>query len=408
MSLGANWQRELGIGKLGLPIRFAPQFEDTSFTHTGLFVTVLREHPLGQEISEKLADDERVQQLLGQPIVDSAMGWHALQPKELDLWWLWRANMVGPEQAIDDLERYLDEDEIELISAHWVYGMRVTAERQISEEYFVTSPELFNDCADKEDFLRVRTGPLQMWATLPTAVVFRRFNAPKIFNDEYQERSRATAFVGHHICEMLNCIEGVACEEIYSSEYRPPQTPLGPFGGSGGGSGMSNPHGPVHDVDHLDLSEAVRLVDGLNAMSTKQGERFRRAVRRLTSAKTTSSLENAAIDLGIALEMLLLSDIQKGEHQLSNHFRMRGAWLLGKTWEERGEIATTLRTIYDNRSKVAHGGEISTTGDNTALRNQRASHEQMASRIFQRIALDGFPNWNDLVLGKNNETSNIG
>lgn len=82
-----------------------------------------------------------------------------------------------------------------------------------------------------------------------------------------------------------------------------------------------------------------------------------RKVQRLAQAKSRLDVEDAALDLGVALEMVLLDG---KVDQLSLAFRTRGAWLLGETPHERNEIFEALKRLYNLRSEVAHTGRSRT------------------------------------------------
>jgi hypothetical protein len=58
---------------------------------------------------------------------------------------------------------------------------------------------------------------------------------------------------------------------------------------------------------------------------------------------------DCAIELGVALEALLLPDLGPNE-QLSLAFRLRGAWLMGATPAERVAFARQFNDIYGRRS----------------------------------------------------------
>jgi len=124
------------------------------------------------------------------------------------------------------------------------------------------------------------------------------------------------------------------------------------------------------------------------------------SIHRLNQAVRHTDPVERAIDLGIALEALLLSDADE-KTQLTLQFRLRGAWLLGSSAVERLELSNKLKELYACRSKAVHAGIIGTKpGDvqkRIALLNEGLTICRRA--ILAVIERGGFPDWNSLVLG---------
>jgi hypothetical protein len=128
--------------------------------------------------------------------------------------------------------------------------------------------------------------------------------------------------------------------------------------------------------------------------------RIQRILYRLSQAKRRTQIEDKILDLGIALEMLLLQD-NRNREQLSLSFRLRGSWLIGQSAEDRHEKYLRLRDIYNYRSDVAHGGMLC-RGEEAKIENMRRSfpvYQRLAEDICQKIIKGGKPDWTRLVLG---------
>jgi hypothetical protein len=106
------------------------------------------------------------------------------------------------------------------------------------------------------------------------------------------------------------------------------------------------------------------------------------------------------MDLGIALEMLLLKDNTNRE-QLSLSFRLRGAWLVSGTPEERHKNYQLLKELYNYRSQVAHSGllESGNAQKIEKVRNQFPEYQALAEKISRRLLNNPQVNWEDLVVG---------
>jgi hypothetical protein len=117
-------------------------------------------------------------------------------------------------------------------------------------------------------------------------------------------------------------------------------------------------------------------------------DRFDRAGRMRDFADTS-------IDLGIALEALLLHDTGGGE--LSFRMGLRGAWLAGADENARTEIQKTLKKVYALRSKAVHAGSVDSTEENTAT---ISSGLDLCRRLICKV-IDANADvaWDRLVLG---------
>lgn len=137
-----------------------------------------------------------------------------------------------------------------------------------------------------------------------------------------------------------------------------------------------------------------------NVGNTKWRKQLENAVARLSTSKRHFEPNNKALDLGIALEMILLFDAHGSNErpdQLSLTFRLRGAWLLGNNYEDRSNIYKMLNRVYQNRSQVAHSGGLM---QREGLIEEISTHITLAEKIVSKLILLGSaPKWNELILG---------
>ena len=128
-------------------------------------------------------------------------------------------------------------------------------------------------------------------------------------------------------------------------------------------------------------------------------DRVNRALRRHWSV-------DAAIELGVALEAFFLSDEDQSE--LSYRLRLRCAWWLGETPEERIQLMEWAGVIYKCRSVAVHRGYLAEKLQEKwakgfrGLDTRKFIHEG-CGRVLRAIALAlerGMPDWATLVLGE--------
>ena len=108
-------------------------------------------------------------------------------------------------------------------------------------------------------------------------------------------------------------------------------------------------------LQRLDKDELLHTLEALMRADRKlriATERWRR------SRRSYVRLEDAFIDLRIALESLYLKDFVN-EHSQEMRFRLTvfRAWHLAKNFDERQSIRKTLRAAYDMASKAIHPRE---------------------------------------------------
>ncbi len=120
---------------------------------------------------------------------------------------------------------------------------------------------------------------------------------------------------------------------------------------------------------------------------------MRTAIDRLNASWVSKALTDQAIDVGIALEVLLLHDSGKDRGELRYRLSERGAKILGGNGAQQLERFRKLKAIYDLRSKAVHIGSIE---DNEATRARLVEAREFCGLIAGRIIkLGGFPDWEE-------------
>jgi hypothetical protein len=120
-------------------------------------------------------------------------------------------------------------------------------------------------------------------------------------------------------------------------------------------------------------------------------------IQRLNQALKRLDMVDRAIELGVALEALLVDD-RDHDAPISYLLRIRGSWLAGGTLEERKENYKLLRDAYDLRSRAVHSGNISKPGADEVLREGSALCANLIRSVIQRGHV---PRWDDLILTPN-------
>ncbi len=88
--------------------------------------------------------------------------------------------------------------------------------------------------------------------------------------------------------------------------------------------------------------------------------------------------------------------------EISFKMRLRAAWLAGDTPQRRSEIFKLVQRLYDLRSQAVHSGSLQ-------VKKGGATHPEIAEilgeadalcvTLIEKLALEGWPDWNQIVLG---------
>ena len=173
-------------------------------------------------------------------------------------------------------------------------------------------------------------------------------------------------------------------------------------------SGVSFPSlidlsGSATEAGEPEISEAKRLYNILVNLDLGTRNKLQIPIERWIKSKTTQSLEDKMIDLGIAFESIYLSDINE-RTELSFRVRLHAAWYLAKNKKERQEFLDEFKEIYTLRSKAVHDGKLSSKvkmkGKSVPTPEFIERAQALCQQSIIKIMEEGrFPNWNDLILG---------
>ena len=130
-------------------------------------------------------------------------------------------------------------------------------------------------------------------------------------------------------------------------------------------------------------------------------------MRRLSQSRRKTDLVDKFIDIGIAIESLLLHDYQSND-PISFPFRLRGAWMLGRNYEEREKYQGLFKELYNCRCAAVHKGKLTQKKKKVGLSLAELAKKgdslcvELIKKILQTKKL---PDWNRLILGDATETN---
>jgi hypothetical protein len=405
-AIGGEIAMKLNIPKVTLT-RLPLLINDFSVRLHKTFDHARKNTPEGRIITERLRADARVSAMEGK-LLNFGGFQEVFQFESLANWWLWRANEVGSDQADQELEAYLSHDSVEVLGTLWLYGVEVPKSVELGLGVTLVPIDEMPDSPDKEEFLSPRAIFSVPQVPRPRSALVHRLRIGKYGEKGSREAIVQSENLRQAIALILNCLPGVACARGMSTYYIDYYQPPGPFAGRGFSHEMYDfiPYAKTNFPVEESLS-VEELIRGYIRLDNYSRERISRALYRLGQSKMHLSDDEKFLDLGIALEMVLLdSENSKKEmpDQLGLTFRLRGSWLISDSAEERVEVMKALRDIYSLRSQVAHGG-ISPTLAKMDKRSRKEALERnfkIAERIFRQILRSGLPSqevWSKLILG---------
>jgi hypothetical protein len=357
--------------------------------------------PRGADLRARFRQDARIAALEGK-MFSHGLGAVSFSFEHFCMWYLWLEDEFGQAVAGDYLEKFLTEEMHPVLVTEWILGIRVEQTLSLGDGFEIRPVSAMPPSQDQEQFSRV-PGPLQYHASLaPTAAITKTcpIKIVRAMDDRsLSDALKATTVQLGRLPVLINAIEGLSCLPRFSTSYAPASVPNGPFTGGGGGiPGYDVIGTQVHLMTPAHGEQLTRIAHTFATKPESEQQRLLIVLHRLCQAKRHERIQDKVLDLGIALEMLLLND-NASRDQLSQSFRLRGGWLLAQNAEERTHLHDAFKDIYRARSEVAHGGQLAWKSDIRERHTRLAEWLDLACRVFQRILSGGTPNWTALVLG---------
>jgi hypothetical protein len=95
--------------------------------------------------------------------------------------------------------------------------------------------------------------------------------------------------------------------------------------------------------------------------------------------------------------------------QIALAFRLRGAWLMGKSTQSRRDLLTFFNKLYDCRSKAVHTGKLSNSIKIGETHMPTYEFLERGATLCKKsieeiLKKGGFPEWDNLILGIHDKT----
>ncbi len=354
------------------------------------YADILKKTPFGNEVKDAILNDERIKHLIEYYKEKKV----AFDIDRLAYWFIWRINSVGKDEAIKNLNNYLDEVSVEAVHTLWILGVEIEKSIDIFDNITIQPIDKMPNSDYKEKFLQSRFKHFPFNTPTPhSALVFRK--EEKVNKDTIKTIN--ASYILDDIALLINLISNASCLSYASTKEYDDSYPYGPFGGSGCSGSfydvVGNKNTKLQEIDFMEIEALYKIY---SKFEQKERRRFNTIINRIRQAKRRENVEDKILDLVIALEMMLLDNNDKS--QLKLLFRLRGSMLLASSDEEKSRLYSILGKLYDYRSSVAHSGMLKEK-DKKLIKEEFNNYSNLTERICKLLILKGNPDWGKLILG---------
>jgi hypothetical protein len=133
-------------------------------------------------------------------------------------------------------------------------------------------------------------------------------------------------------------------------------------------------------------------------LNEKQKTVLRLSMGRLNTAMRRYSPVDAAIDLGIALESIFLSDLAGDRGELTYRLKLRASKYLGRSLDEKKELFNIFGDLYLARSIAVHTGKLPEKIRKKPINDLLNIGFDHTARAIRLVILNGQPDWTAITL----------
>lgn len=359
----------------------------------------------GAHLASVLKEQAELAMFDGRHQVFGAMS-SQVQLEQLAEWLVRRACVVGEREATEGLARYADKRKFPVTEVVVLVGVlpehRVTLGSGIDLVPISDLP-----LSPQTEMLRARntvsfggpdpSGSAALLYALEVPVVHSNAASFETMRARLWEEREARQAELDDARLVLSAVGPCAPRTLISWEAIPAWVPLSD---RAAGWGTPLPDAESFSVEPLDsraLELASELVQSFKRLGQKDSDRVRIALHRLNLSLRKVRPVDRAIDLGICLESLFLSDTGSGSGELKFRMRLRAARYLGLNADEREQIYDFVGELYDLRSEAVHSGRLKKDEGSLGIRDALQKGTNLGAKTLQRVIREGFPDWEKLI-----------
>jgi plasmid stability protein len=322
--------------------------------------------------------------------------WH------LGAWLIARAHSVGSNQALEDLSRYLEATDIPCEVALVVSGIEPQDAYDMGRGISFIPWSALRDSAQKQSVHE--RSLVELPFNLPVGALVREHNTKKIYvpQTDFQQNVEKYTISSVDFTELydsLICLAlvGPSAPQVLAYWVTVPAwTPI--IAGSmqiPASEGFS----PGWQLSPDSYEQGRQLFEAFCCASTSFQAHMRLVMQHLIRAMRRRAPVDAAIDLGISIESLYLSDMQDDRGELSFRLRIRSARFLGSTEAERKRIYRLMGDVYGLRSRAVHTGSVDAILRKKPVLEVLQEGFSLTAETVRRFIAKGEPDWDKVMFG---------
>lgn len=365
-------------------------------------------HPYAMLITTlRSVEDLRIFDGIAQAVPNAVSRWDY---HRLAIWLIRRSQRVGPAAAVAGLQHYLDLEEIPCHAVWALEGLPLERPCALGNGYELVPWDLLPASEEKDAARQMLVPALRF----PTAALTVPYGVVKLHGTVEEVRDHNWQAIPRQEPE-----DAILCAGLFGPTA--PHTvawwvQVAPWAPMLGGLMGHSPHTgkrctePWPEEAYSAWPKLVERFRALPPNRRKSGtsqksirisqKSIRISMQRLNAAIRRTSPVDAAIDLGIALEGLFLSDQGRDRGELSYRLRVRASRFLGATRDDRQAVFQLTGRLYTARSRAAHAGELPATSEGESIESLLSRGFELVARSIRKL-LETDPtgwDWDDVTL----------
>ncbi|MBI5642534.1 MAG: hypothetical protein HY954_03555 [Deltaproteobacteria bacterium] len=341
--------------------------------------------------------------------------------ENLAMWLLNKSLENSPEEAVDKLEEYLNLSATPGYEILAITGIEIETSFKLSNELSLipihdlpnsmtkesmVKPSIFKTFLTAVSFgISMHFAPEFVGFYPNAAIITKTEFSPKAFDENYNgPKFKSIAHELFDACRILSLVG--PCSPVPFAHWTQVEdwVPCSIFLGGSFGRQANDINSFSNKFKNEDISRVQEIYQKFSKLNQETKDRLRVPIERLNQSRRRQVPADMALDLGIALESLLLDNISHND-SISLLFRLRGAWFLGRDKIEREDLMNIFNKIYDCRSKAAHSGKIPftiflKTGEAINIDVFLRQGTKLCTEMILKIIDNGdFPDWKKLIIG---------
>lgn len=320
-------------------------------------------------------------------------------------WLIWRGSEVGPDQVVDELQRYVENPDFPCTDILAIAGLETTFQIDVGDNIKLLPFSEVPDSLWKAGLEKIPAPlPLQNLVIARSALT-QDYRSPKYHRSlEPDDQTPMPTLPDMpnlvDVCYLITLAGPGAPVPIARWQAPALSVPCTNMGAGGAQPLLEGVVGPVTKVEsEEDIDRIHRLYASFSQFGDNEKSALRIPLSRLNSAlRRQLRPVDAVIDLGIAMESLFLTDEERTE--LGFRLRLRASRILESDLDSRRDLSRFLSEFYRARSHAVHSGRLPHNLDGIAASIMIERATEVVRRALDHIISNGRPDWDEVQFGQ--------